>query len=169
MPKLQVYLPDGTQAVHDLTDEKITIGRLPENDLQIEEGSVSSRHAELVLEHDRYHLHDLGSTNGTFVNEEPVTDVILSPGDQMRFGSVEAVFSGDEPQGEAQPMPEASALEVKTSAASARPESFHSASPVPKPKEKRSPIGLLSILLAILALLGMGAVAAMVMTMEAPI
>jgi len=169
MPKLQIYLPDDNQSVYDLTEEKITVGRLPDNDLQIDEGSVSSRHAEILLENDRYHLHDLGSTNGTFVNAEQVTDAILEHGDQVRFGSIEVVYSSDEEKGGDQPLPEASQLEVQTTAASRRPDNFVHSSPVPKPPPSKSPLSLVSIILAILAILGMGGAVAMVLQLSAPV
>jgi len=169
MPKLQVYLPDDSQQVHDLTEDKITVGRLPDNDLQIDEGSVSSHHAELVLENDSYHLHDIGSTNGTFVNDEQVSDAILHSGDQVRFGSIEAVFAGDDAVAGDQPMPEASQLEVQSTAASSRPANFVAASPVPKPEEKKSPLGLVALVLAIVALIGMGGVTALVLQMQPPV
>ena len=94
MAKLQIFLPDGTQTSHDLQDEKITVGRLADNSLQIDDGSVSSRHAEIEMDAGIFHLHDLGSTNGTFVNGEQVTDAVMRHGDEVRFGLVETVFNG---------------------------------------------------------------------------
>ena len=89
MPQLQIFLSQDNRISFDLGEEKVTIGRLAHNVLQIDELSVSSHHADLFLEAGRYHLHDPGSTNGTYVNGEQVTDAILRNGDELRFGSVE--------------------------------------------------------------------------------
>jgi len=68
MPKLTVSLPDGADAVHDLTEDLITVGRIEDNLIAIVDPSVSSRHAQLAKDDGDYVLRDLGSTNGTRVN-----------------------------------------------------------------------------------------------------
>ena len=94
MAKLSVNLENG-RITHELTEERITIGRAPDNMIQIDDPSVSGRHAQLTLIDDRYQLKDLNSTNGTRVNSESVTDVFLRLGDRLRFGKVEARFGSD--------------------------------------------------------------------------
>lgn len=72
-----------------------TLGRETGNIVRIEEDSVSSRHA--VLRHDggRWWLEDLGSTNGTFVNDTRVTGrAPLKSGDVVQIGLVTARFIG---------------------------------------------------------------------------
>lgn len=49
MARLSITLPDSTPAVYELTEKLNTIGRAPENSIQLEEPSVSGRHAELML------------------------------------------------------------------------------------------------------------------------
>ena len=49
MPKLLVSLSDGSTVVHELAEASISVGRLADNALQIEDASVSSQHAELTL------------------------------------------------------------------------------------------------------------------------
>lgn len=141
MAKLQIFLPDGTQISHDLTDEKTTVGRVADNILQIDDPSVSSRHAEIVLEAGSFHLHDLGSTNGTFLNGEKVTDAVLRQADELRFGVVESVFHGQE-EAPDQPLPESTAATAEVARLSSRPPEFVSSSPIPKNLKKKDPVAL---------------------------
>jgi pSer/pThr/pTyr-binding forkhead associated (FHA) protein len=154
MPQLQIFLSEDDQVNYDLTDDKVTVGRLADNTLQLEDASVSSHHAELVLEGDRYHLHDLGSTNGTFVNGEATTDAILTHGDEVRFGRVECVFSSAEESAESQPLPETSATSAQVGTRTARPAGFVSSSPVSRGGPEKDPLAGV--------LYGLGAVAILV-------
>lgn len=63
-----------------------TIGRGPTNALALTEPDVSRRHAGIVLNHETWELRDLGSTNGTFVNERRITSHALLQGDVIRIG-----------------------------------------------------------------------------------
>ena len=76
--------------VHRFTlDEKTTIGRLPDNDVCIDSLEVSGHHATIERDgDDGYIIQDLGSTNKTFVNEQPVERVRLRDGDAVRIGWV---------------------------------------------------------------------------------
>lgn len=65
------------------------VGRHPDNDFSIDHDTISSVHCELVLRDDGVILRDLESTNGTFVNDAPVREVRLSPGQIVRLGDVE--------------------------------------------------------------------------------
>ena len=73
MPKLIVTLQDGTQNTFDLFDDQITVGRLPDNTLQIDDASVSSHHATFTLADGDYVFRDIGSTNGSRVNGKTVS------------------------------------------------------------------------------------------------
>jgi pSer/pThr/pTyr-binding forkhead associated (FHA) protein len=71
----------------------VNIGRADYNDLVIPEPSVSSAHAKLQRREGIWVLSDLGSTNGTFVDGERVTDETpLGPGAAIRFGEVTTLF-----------------------------------------------------------------------------
>jgi pSer/pThr/pTyr-binding forkhead associated (FHA) protein len=167
MAKLQIFLPDGTQISQDLQDEKITIGRLADNDLQIDDGSVSSRHAEIEFEADAYHLHDLGSTNGTFVNGEQVTDAVLRQGDEVRFGVVESVFHGEE-EAPDQPLPTSTSVESEAAKVSARPEQFVNSSPIPKNVQTKDALAAVLFAAAVLGILAFSAAAFIIMGMAPP-
>lgn len=62
------------------------LGRTPENDISVPAASVSSRHCQLTVSENGVGVRDLGSTNGTFVNQQPVEEQVLYPGDTVRFG-----------------------------------------------------------------------------------
>ncbi|MBA2585681.1 MAG: FHA domain-containing protein, partial [Chthoniobacterales bacterium] len=82
---------------HELAEDLITIGRSPENLVQIDDQSVSGRHAELRLVSGTYHLKDLGSMNGTRINGAPLMDATLRGGERIRFGGIDARYETDTP------------------------------------------------------------------------
>jgi len=68
------------------------IGRAFDNDMVLEERTVSRNHAEVRRESDGYHIVDLGSTNGIRVNGRRVKSHLLRPGDRVQLGNVEFAF-----------------------------------------------------------------------------
>src|SRR5438876_316434 len=71
------------------------LGRNEQNDLPINDPTVSGFHCEIDFEHDTVIVKDLGSTNGTFINSVPIRQAILEPGQTLRLGSVELFFPPD--------------------------------------------------------------------------
>jgi pSer/pThr/pTyr-binding forkhead associated (FHA) protein len=69
-----------------LNKDRVTIGRKPQNDIQIENLAVSSEHACIVTILADSFLEDLGSTNGTLVNGNPVKKHILQNNDLIEIG-----------------------------------------------------------------------------------
>ena len=72
--------------------EGLTVGRRPENALCLPESSVSGRHAVLSVDDGGVTVRDLGSTNGTRVGDEKITERRLAHGDSVAFGSLRCVF-----------------------------------------------------------------------------
>lgn len=70
----------------------LTVGRKPGNTLQVLDNSVSGQHAVLEVAGDVVRLRDLGSTNGTRVQNERALEVLLSSGDTIHFGNVRFTF-----------------------------------------------------------------------------
>jgi len=71
----------------------IVIGRGTESDIQLPDGQVSRRHAEIRLLGDQVSIADTGSTNGTFVNGERILGArVIGPGDTLRIGGSEFVL-----------------------------------------------------------------------------
>jgi hypothetical protein len=92
MPFLRVLLPDRPAVSHVLAGGRVSIGRRPDNTVQIIDASVSAHHAELLQEGEHYRLHDLGSTNLTFVEGQQVTDFHLHQSCKIKFGTVDCEF-----------------------------------------------------------------------------
>ena len=70
-----------------------TIGRHPDNTIQILDRIISKEHAQIQRGADgRYLLRDLGSLNGTFVRGERVAEHVLSDGDEIMLGSTRLIF-----------------------------------------------------------------------------
>ena len=89
MAKL-VLLSEGlTGRSYELKVDRTTVGRVEDNAFQISEPSVSSHHCELLLRGNDVVVKDLNSTNGTFINGEKVTEVVLKPGQILRLGQIE--------------------------------------------------------------------------------
>ena len=129
MPKLTLRGETGETISHDLVEETHTIGRAPENSIRLEDTSVSGRHAEIVVVGDNCYLKDIGSTNGTMVNGQPITETQLRAGDRIRFGKVEACFECEVATGVAEPLPRSEGAEARPAESSARPADFANASP----------------------------------------
>ena len=85
-----IYAPDEADygRRHVLHKELTSIGRDRENDIVLNSDSVSRHHARLEHRGGFVHIVDMGSTNGTFVNDvlDPVTDCQLRKGDQIKVG-----------------------------------------------------------------------------------
>ena len=86
MAKLILSLEGSVIREIPLDKERITIGRRPQNDIQIENLAVSGEHACIVTILNDSFLEDLGSTNGTLVNGNPIKKHILQNNDVVEIG-----------------------------------------------------------------------------------
>ena len=92
MPSL-VFMLEGTVVKEvDLEKSRTTLGRRPNNDIVIENLTVSGEHAVFHLQGQAVEVEDLHSTNGTFVNGQPVQRQALRDGDQVIIGKYEVRF-----------------------------------------------------------------------------
>jgi pSer/pThr/pTyr-binding forkhead associated (FHA) protein len=94
-PKLIVKYQGTVIREMELQGAELTIGRKGENDLSIEDPSVSGRHAKIVKIQSVFFVEDLHSTNGTLVNNKPIdrhqlqdTDVIMIGNHRLLFQDV---------------------------------------------------------------------------------
>ncbi|MCH8146518.1 MAG: SpoIIE family protein phosphatase [Planctomycetes bacterium] len=92
MAELVITLTDGRKTRHKLTDRPQVMGRDAQCDIPIDDPSTSRRHARFVPTPDGYAVEDLGSKNGTLVNDESCTRRELCDGDRVTLGSVVAVY-----------------------------------------------------------------------------
>ena len=86
MAKLILSLDDRVIKDFDISKERMTIGRKPHNDIQIDNLAVSGEHAMIMTILNDSFLEDLGSTNGTMVNGAPVKKHFLQPDDVVEIG-----------------------------------------------------------------------------------
>ena len=146
-------MPDASEVTHELVDEMITVGRVSENSVQIDDVSVSSRHAQLAaLGNGSYQLTDLNSTNGTRVNGAAVTEAALRNGDRVRFGKIDCAFYSDDP-GHGEPLPAAAEPDAKPATETHKPTNFANASPFQKKNKEKDPVGMYVMIFAGVAVL----------------
>ena len=109
MPRLVLLSEGFAGRTYDLKTETTTVGRVSDNAFEIPEASVSSHHAEIVLKGSDVLIRDLDSTNGTFINDERISEAVLKPGLILRFGTIELKLdTGDAPVKPPPPKPAAS-------------------------------------------------------------
>ncbi|MBS1197602.1 MAG: hypothetical protein H6R18_1387 [Proteobacteria bacterium] len=80
-----------------LDKERLTIGRKPHNDIQIDNLAISGEHAAIVTILNDSFLEDLNSTNGTLVNGQPVKKHFLKNNDVVELGKYKLKFINDTP------------------------------------------------------------------------
>jgi CheY-like chemotaxis protein len=89
MYKLVAITPRLTGLSYELGTHWVTIGRSDDNAFKIVEASISSQHCEVRLRGNELDVRDLRSTNGTFIEGQPITEAVLRHGQILRLGEVE--------------------------------------------------------------------------------
>jgi len=92
MARLLLSLDGQLLAEYNMSKERYTIGRLPENDIRIDQPAVSAHHALIINILNDSYLEDLNSTNGTYVNGKPVKKYGLQNGDVITVGEHQLHF-----------------------------------------------------------------------------
>jgi hypothetical protein len=92
LPQRLLVRTEGASGIVQVLARRTTVGRTPDNDLRVEADFVSRHHAVLLLAGADTVLEDLHSTNGTFVNGEPVVRRTLREGDLVGFGKIQYRF-----------------------------------------------------------------------------
>jgi pSer/pThr/pTyr-binding forkhead associated (FHA) protein len=75
-----------------INSPETTIGRSSENEVVLDDVTVSRKHANIRRAGERFELIDLGSLNGTYVNNNSIARATLSSGDEIQFGKFHMLF-----------------------------------------------------------------------------
>ena len=88
LSRMKLICAEGPEkdAVWELSSSRTSIGRGPICDIIIKDLKASRIHAEIILEGNDFVFHDKESLNGSFINNDRVTQQVLVPGDQIRIG-----------------------------------------------------------------------------------
>src|SRR6478736_1056104 len=86
MAKLLIQSPGFNNQVINLNLGLNRFGRAAGNDFVIEHATVSSKHCEIALSDSEVIVRDCGSTNGTYINSQPISEARLKPGQVLRLG-----------------------------------------------------------------------------------
>jgi pSer/pThr/pTyr-binding forkhead associated (FHA) protein len=103
MARLVLSLDGQVLAEYNMSKERYTVGRLPDNDIRIDNAAVSGHHALIINILNDSFLEDLNSTNGTYVNGKIIKKHALQHGDVITVGHHALRFvesESDEPQDE---------------------------------------------------------------------
>ncbi len=103
MARLVLSLDGQSLAEYNMSKERYTVGRLPDNDIRIDNAAVSGHHALIINILNDSFLEDLNSTNGTYVNGKIVKKHALQDGDSITIGHHTLRFvehESDEPEDE---------------------------------------------------------------------
>src|SRR5210317_672918 len=93
MARLMLSLDGQVLAEYNMTKERYTVGRLPDNDVRIDNAAVSGHHALIINILNDSFLEDLNSTNGTYVNGKLIKKHALQHGDVITIGHHQLRFS----------------------------------------------------------------------------
>jgi pSer/pThr/pTyr-binding forkhead associated (FHA) protein len=93
MARLILSLDNQVLAEYNMTKERYTIGRLPDNDVRIDNPAVSGHHSLIINILNDSFLEDLNSTNGTYVNGKLIKKHALQHGDVITIGHHQLRFS----------------------------------------------------------------------------
>jgi pSer/pThr/pTyr-binding forkhead associated (FHA) protein len=97
MAKLYLKFENSVLKEITMNQAPTTIGRLPDNTVQIDNLAVSGHHARITWENDHYQIEDLGSLNGTYVNSERIGKAKLRHCDMVKIGKHELEFKNEGP------------------------------------------------------------------------
>jgi len=109
-PKLTIKKQGKFVAEYDLSKECVSIGRHAENDIPLEDHKASRYHAQILCHDNGIYLHDLNSTNGTFLSEAKIAVHALQNGEEFRIGDFSFAYSGNHIANNINATPESNAV-----------------------------------------------------------
>jgi pSer/pThr/pTyr-binding forkhead associated (FHA) protein len=102
--KLVMFKTSGSRKDFSITNPVTVLGRGEKCDLRVPIVSVSRRHCELTVGDDEVTVKDLASSNGTYVNNQRITETQLNPGDRLVVGPIVFTVQIDGEPSEIQPV-----------------------------------------------------------------
>jgi pSer/pThr/pTyr-binding forkhead associated (FHA) protein len=96
VPKLIILSEQLRGQRFELVDDLYTCGRVADRDIHINDPTISTHHCDFVKQDDTYMIVDRNSTNGTRVNNIPVTEQVLQNTDILQVGGIEILFDCDD-------------------------------------------------------------------------
>src|SRR5690349_7535702 len=130
MAKLILSLDGMVIREYPLTKERTTIGRKPHNDIVIDNLAISGEHAMIMTILNDSFLEDLGSTNGTLVNGQPIKKHFLQNNDVVELGKYKLKYVTEATAAQASPADFEKTMVLRAPPASSRPE--------PKPEASKT-------------------------------
>jgi signal transduction histidine kinase len=94
VPSLFVRQGRDSGTRYRLDGSTVTLGRGTSNAIQLHDTEVSREHAEIARRGANFVIRDLGSSNGTYVNGQPIKEHVLSSGDQVQLGRTLLLYTG---------------------------------------------------------------------------
>jgi pSer/pThr/pTyr-binding forkhead associated (FHA) protein len=105
MPKLLLKHEGVTLSSYKLDKDEVSIGRNPDNTIQLDDAAVSGNHARIERQANNYldnhfdfYIEDLGSTNGTKVNGKRISRQMLKHGDSLHIGAHHFIYDSGQVQ-----------------------------------------------------------------------
>ena len=101
-PEAHLLVEEGPEAGKEFRMARSNVlGRSADNDISLPDDTVSAQHANITFRKGQWWLEDLGSKNGTFLNQAPIEQpLVISSGDKISLGSVHLAFKAGLPDNE---------------------------------------------------------------------
>ena len=96
VPKLIILSEQLRGQKFELTDDLYSCGRVKDREIQINDPTISTHHCDFIKEGDTYRIIDRNSTNGTRVNNIPITEQLLQNTDILQVGGIEILYDCDD-------------------------------------------------------------------------
>lgn len=90
--RIDVIYKNGGRKSFEIREQRTSIGRATENALVINDTNVSATHAEIVIAEGMFYIRDLDSSNGTYLNQNKVSESPLYLGDEITLGETKLIF-----------------------------------------------------------------------------
>ncbi len=92
MPTLHVVHKDGRTVDVEMTKDRISIGRSKDNAIMLDDSTASRNHAEIIRTREGFQMKDLGSFNGTKLNDKSEQRALLKHNDLIEIGLTKITF-----------------------------------------------------------------------------